>query len=136
MRNADRTITLYNYILDRETSYDVAVRHVLTGVSVHSVTKVNVDKNGMASADETVIRIPVTATHEAYIRPSAYQAEPDIDGFFTLKKGDKIVLGLADEESPTPSEIENKYGADFCVSIIGVTDNRDKREPHWKVTCE
>lgn len=136
MQNCDRTITLYNYTYDPETQYDVAHRHVLAGVSVHSVTKVNVDKSGMAAADQTTIRIPVSATREEYLRPMAYAEAPIVQGYFTLAHGDKIVLGLADEENPLPSVIEKKYGSEFCVTIIGVTDNRDKREPHWKVVCE
>lgn len=136
MRNADRTITLYNYVLEPETGYDLAIRSIFAGVSVHSKTKVNVDKSGMASADETIIRIPVESTHKDYMRPNAFAQLETVDGYFTLKKGDKIVLGLAEEENPTPAQLEDKYGDDFCLTIIGITDNRDKMEPHWKVVCE
>lgn len=136
MRNADRTITLYNFALEAETGYSVSFRTVIGGVSVHQQLQVSVDSSGMSSADKTTIRIPLEAAEGTYVRPIVYAALEDKTGFWTLAHGDKIVIGLADEQSPTKGEIEKRYGNEYCVTVIGVTDNRDKREPHWKVTCQ
>lgn len=136
MRNADKTITLYNYYLDQETGYDASRRVLIEGVSEFVQTQVNVDKEGLSSASVYTIRIPKKSTQEQYVTPRQFKDLTDKAGYFTLSKGDKIVLGVAEEETATPAYLESKYGNDQVMTITGVTDNRDKREPHWKVVGE
>lgn len=133
VKNADKTITVYNFYLDPETGYDVSKRTQIDGVSAFCQTKVNVSKDGMASADVFTIRIPEEVA-PGYASPKEFAALTDKTGRFTLSKGDKIVIGVATEESPTQSDLEKKY--DTVVTITGVTDNRGKRSSHWKVTGE
>lgn len=136
MRNADKTITLYNYYLDQPAGYDANKRIQIDGVSTFVQTQVNVSKEGLASASVYTIRIPETSVSSQYVTPKQFSELPDKTGYFTLAKGDKIVLGVAEEETATPAYLESKYGNDQVMTITGVTDNRDKREPHWKVTGE
>ena len=136
MRNADKDITLYNYFLDPETGYDTCKRTYIQGVSAFVQTQVNVSKDGFASASVYTIRITEEAPRKAYVTPKEFEELPDKTGYFTLKKGDKIVLGYASEEVQTPAALESTYGNDQVMTITGVTDNRDKREPHWKVVGE
>lgn len=136
MRNADKTITLYNYYLDQQTGYDTCKRSQIDGVSTFVQTKVNVSKEGLASASVYTVRIPESSAEEQYVTPKQFLELDDKTGYFTLSKGDKIVLGVAEEETATPAYLESKYGNDQVMTITGVTDNRDKREPHWKVTGE
>lgn len=136
MENAMQSITLYNYYMDPQTGYDRVKRTVITGVSVLAQTKVSVDKNGMASADSFTIRIPVESVKAEFLRPAAFSGAENKDGYFTLAKGDKIVLGFAAEEDPRPATLEQRYGSEYAVTIIGVTDNRWKNGGHWKVMCQ
>lgn len=136
MRNADKTITLYNYFTEFETGYDTSRRTVVNGASAFVQTQVNVSKEGLAAASVYTIRIPEKSVAEKYVTPKQYLELPDKSGYFTLSKGDKIVLGLAEEETATAAYLESKYGNDQVMTVTGVTDNRDKQEPHWKVVGE
>lgn len=131
MRNADKTITVYNYTQDPETGYDMAHRTQIDGVSAFCETKVTVDKDGLMSADLFTVRIPEIS---GYATPKEFETLEDKTGRFTLSKGDKIVIGAAYDENPRPGDLEKKY--DSVLTITGVTDNRGKREPHWKVIGE
>lgn len=135
MENALQSITLYNYYMDPDTGYDAVKRTFIPGVSVLAQTKVSVDKSGLSDASVFTILIPEESVKEVFLRPTAFAAQEDKAGFFTLGKGDKIVLGCAEEESPRQADLERRYGADYAVTIIGVTDNRGKRGGHWKVVC-
>lgn len=136
MRNADKTITLYNYFTDAETGYDTCQRLQIDGASAFVQTQVNVSKEGLASASVYTLRISETSASAKYVTPKQFVELENKKGFFTLAKGDKIVLGIAEEETATPAYLESKYGNDQVMTITGVTDNRDKREPHWKVVGE
>lgn len=136
MKNADKEITLYNFFTDDSTGYDTCKRISLKGVSAFVQTQVSVSKEGLASADIYTVRIPTKAVAEKYVTPQAYKALQVKDGYFTLAKGDKIVLCNAEEETVTSAYLESKYGNDMVMTITGVTDNRDKQAAHWKVTGE
>lgn len=136
MKNANKSITLYNYYLDPETGYDTCKRTYIENVSTFVQTQVNVSKEGLASADVYTVRIPEGAVSKMYVTPKQFMELEDKTGAFTLAKGDKIVLGYAVEEVATPAYLESTYGNEMVMTITGVTDNRDKREPHWKVTGE
>lgn len=136
MQNAGKTVTLYNYYLDPATGYDTCSRTLLSGVSVFTQTQVSIDKDGLAAADVYTMRIPKESFTGQYVYPTEYAALESKSGYFTLAKGDKIVLGIADEEKPTAAQLEAKYGTDRVMTVTGVTDNRDKRAPHIKVVGE
>lgn len=136
MRNADKTITLYNYYLDAVTGYDTCKRIRIDGVSTFVQTQVNVSKEGLAAASVYTIRIPEESVRYKYVTPKRFMELNDKTGYFTLSKGDKIVLGIAEEETATAAYLESTYGNDQVCTITGVTDNRDNREPHWKVIGE
>lgn len=134
MKNAEKTITLYNYTQDVATGYDMAHRTVIAGVSAFCQTKVTVGDEGLMSADMFTLRIPEDAPGAAYVTPKKFAALADKTGYFTLAKGDKIVRGSVPDENPRRGDLESKY--DNVITITGVTDNRGKAAPHWKVVGE
>lgn len=134
MKNATQDITLYNYYLDPATGYDTCQRLYMQGVSVFAQTKVEVSKDGLAAADVYTLRIHEAVPTARYVTPKQFQALEDKTGYFTLSEADKIVLGCAKEETPTPAQLESAYGNGTVLTITGVTDDRGKRAPHWKVT--
>ena len=136
MKNANKDITLYNYYLDPATGYDTCQRLHISDVSAFVRTQVSVSEDGLASADVYALRIPEESVTAQYVTPEQFRELPDKAGYFTLAKADKIVLGNAREETPTPAYLESTYGNDLVLTITGVTDNRDKRAPHWKVVGE
>ena len=136
MKHANQKITLYNYYLDPATGYDSCKRLYIEGVSAFVQTKVGVSKEGLSAEDLYTLRIPEACVTEIYDSPKQFQELPDKTGYFTLNKADRIVLGCAEEVQPTPAQLESTYGNDMVMTITGVTDNRDKHEPHWKVTGE
>lgn len=136
MKNAGKDITLYNYYLDPDTGYDACQRLYIQGVSAFVRTQVNVSKEGLAPADVYTVRIPEESVPAKYVPPKQFKELEDKTGYFTLAKADKIVLGLSEAKTPTPAYLESTYGNGRTLTITGVTDNRDKLAPHWKVTGE
>lgn len=136
MQNANKSITLYNYFLDSKFGYNTSRRVYIENVSSFVQTQVNVSKEGLASASVYTIRIPVESVKETYVTPKKYKELEDKTGYFTFAKGDKIVLGYAEEETATAAYLEETYGNDQVMTITGVTDNRDKMGAHWKVIGE
>ena len=133
MRNADKTVTLYNFYMDASTGYDTVQRVLLAGVSAFIQTQVSVDNDGLAAADLYTLRIPEASFPAEYVIPAQFASLTDKTGYFTFSKGDKIVLGVAPEEKPTAAQLEKTYGTEQVMTVTGVTDNRGKREPHIKV---
>ena len=131
MRLCNETITVFNAKLDPETGYDRYHGTVIAGVSWFCKILSAVDK-GLKAANEFSIRIPQNADFggKAYLPPLDYANTEDISKVFTLRNGDIIVRGAVTEESPKPAELHKNYEA---LTIMGVTDNRRARAPHWKV---
>ncbi|MEA4896132.1 MAG: DUF6751 family protein [Oscillospiraceae bacterium] len=127
MFRADETVTLYNGYLDQTNGYDVFKRRVLAGVSWFGTTKTTISaEGGLLAANELIIRIPSELT--GYVDPKSYTGAA---GTWTLKPGDVIIKGTATEEAPRTGDLKAKYSE--LLTIIGVTDNRKGREPHFKV---
>lgn len=134
MNNADQEITLFNfYGSPEDPDILLSKRTVFTGVSVFAQIKVNVVKEGLVSANLYTIRIPKVAANATYYRPANFEKLAEKGTAFTLKEGDLIVLGYADDENPKLDTLKRKYGDDSVVTITAATDNRGKQGPHWKV---
>ena len=111
MKNADRSITLYNYRLDPKMGYDTCTRHIIEGVSIFGSLAVDVSKEGFAAADIYTLRVPEEC------------------GSFEFREGDVILTGVAAAENPRKEKTPDQ------MTVVSCTDNRSKRAPHWKVVC-
>ena len=134
MKNAVRDITLYNYYRDTspEEEHDTCSRLYISGVSVFCENGVNADKEGFSSSSVYTVRIPENSVKAKYAEPFEFDSLGDKEGYFTLREGDRIVLGMSGEKAPSRARLEELYGRNVLV-ITGVTDNRGKRAPHYKV---
>lgn len=130
MQLCTETITIFNATLDEEDGYDVYIPTVIRGVSWHCEIASTVDSSGLKAANKFTIRIPEDAdfSGKSYADPIAY-AGGDPNNLFTLKNGDVVAKGEV-TESLKPSDLQKKYEA---FTILGVSDNRRGRSPHWKV---
>lgn len=130
MELCTETITIFNAKLDDEDGYDVYMPTVIRGVSWHCEIASTVDASGLKAANKFTIRIPEDAdfSDKVYADPIAY-AGGDPTNLFTLKNGDIVVKGEV-VESMKPADLHKKYEA---FTILGVSDNRRGRSPHWKV---
>lgn len=131
MQHADETIVVYNRKYDAARGYDVYCAAVIPNVSWHGTALAAPGAEGLAEANQYTIRIPDNAD---YLTPADYAASASVNNRFTLAEGDLIALGTAAVENPTPAAIHK--GHDTVATIIGVTDNRKGRSPHWKVTAK
>jgi hypothetical protein len=131
MKLCNETITVFNSRLDTETDKDIYTGTVITGASWFCEIVSTVD-NGLKAANRFIIRIPVDAdfSDKTYVTPQEYAAADDISGLFTLKNGDIIVKGAVSGENPRPKTLHDQYEA---FTVLGVTDNRRAKSPHWKV---
>lgn len=133
MKLCNDTITVFNAKLNSDLGRDDYFATTITGVSWFSETVSNVDSSGLKAANRFTIRIPESADFDgkAYVAPLEYADAESVEGYFTLRNGDIIVLGAIFEPSPRPAVLHKKYEA---LTILGVTDNRRARNaPHWKV---
>lgn len=60
-----------------------------------------------------------------------YEPMSTADNYFTLQEGDVLVRDRVDEEL-RPNELKKKYGSKL-ITILGVSDNRRGKAPHFKV---
>ncbi len=135
MKLCDETITVFNKQWDSNTGYDVYYPTVIKGVSWFSEITSNVEETGLLAANKFTIRIPTDAdfSGKSYVTPKAYESS-DHTKAFTLGNGDIIVKGAVVPQagqSLKPSDLQEAYGE--IVTILGVTDDRRGRSPHWKV---
>ena len=131
MKLCNEAITVFNSRLDTETDKDVYVGTVITGASWFCEIVSTVD-NGLKAANRFTIRIPVDAdfSDKTYVTPQEYAVAADVSNLFTLANGDIVVRGAVSDENHRPKDLHDQYEA---FTILGVTDNRRAKGPHWKV---
>jgi hypothetical protein len=130
MQLCNETITVFNARLDAETGFDVYSPTVINGVSWHCELASTVDSSGLKAANKFTIRIPADAdcSGKAFAPPPEYTGL-EASGYFTLRSGDIVVKGAV-TGSLRPAELLKQYEGG---TILGVSDNRRGRSPHWKV---
>ncbi len=131
MRMATETITVINRLTDASTGYDVYQNTVISGASWYCEIQSTVDQ-GLKAADKFTVRIPTDADFggKSYTPPQDFDEMDVATGVFTLRNGDYILHGTA-PSGMTPAELQKMYPEMF--TILGITDNRRGRTPHWKV---
>lgn len=123
-------VTLYNAYLDADSGLDKYSRTQLKGVRLQHRTLTNVSSDGLVSADEFVLRVPVGApVGKSYVTPKQF-ASAEKSQCFTFAPGDVIAVGLLDVEIAKASDL----AAYETVTILGAAGNRVGLTPHWKVT--
>jgi len=121
MLNANKTITLFSKVFDSTEGYDRYVGTVLHNVSFFGELKSKVVDGGLKDVKQYTVRICSSSIES----PNSIHME----------EGDLIVLGQATTLTGlTPKQLKQAYST--VVTIISVTDNTDKLEPHWKVICQ
>ena len=131
MRLCNETITVFNAKLDRTSGYDRYHGTVINGVSWFCKIATAVDK-GLKAANAFTIRIPENADFggKMYVNPLDFASAEDVSNVFTLKNGDIIVRGAVTGDNHKPSDLHKDHEA---FTILGVTEDRRARAPHWKV---
>lgn len=131
MKLCNETITVFNARYDADTGYDVYVPTVITGTSWYCEIASNVDSSGLKAANKFTVRIPADAdfSGKEYADPITYR-ETGSDSLFTLANGDIVVKGSVNEEGLLPKQMQERYES---FTILGVSDDRRARAPHWKV---
>lgn len=131
-------ITIYNFTTDPETRLDKWSRTVLKNVHVHIDNKVAVTEKGVKSADIYRIRVPadvITEKEKKYIPSEEYKKESTLkDKYWTISKGDIIVVGECSAVIEKPSDLTKK-GTEYC-KINSFSDNRFGCIPHWRIVGE
>ena len=120
------SVTVINLVHDVKTETDTPVCHVLPGCSWR-------EKQDSHSGDpqRTVhVRLPPAAGFLPYSQWAKLSADEKA-GFWTLKRGGKLILGAV--RSLTEAEyaaIEKNY---TCCTVAAVSDNREPLLPHFHV---
>ncbi len=131
MNLCNETITVFNSKLDTAQGKDTYNATLITGVSWFCEIVSTVDA-GLKAANKFTIRIPEDADFggKAYAAPQEYAEAADVSGLFTLRNGDIVVKGDMTGAALRPATI---LKMDDSFTVLGVTDNRRARAPHWKV---
>ena len=136
MKRCDETVTVYNARVDPATRTEVYAPTVLRGLSWRCETAAKVADGGLKAANVFALRIPedVDMGGKTYVDPADYRRAQDVDGLWTLGKGDVIVKGEASENGQTPARLRALFGGERVMTVLGVTDNRGAPNGrHWKV---
>lgn len=115
MQNANATVTVYHSAIDPDTGADVLTGVVYHGVSLFSSVNVQVTTDGLKSATVGTLRIP---TNEPIVIAN---------GYFVCE-------GSLQTSGVRPSDLSKL--CPYVYTIIGITDNRGKREPHYKAVLK
>lgn len=118
MRNATKTVTVYNKKWDAEKGADVYQGTVIKGVSFFGKTATAVSTDGLTAACEAKMRIPKEAIPEG----------------FAVKNGDLVCIGALKTEDVRPSDMDSL--CDYVYTVVGVTYNLSGRAPHIKAVCK
>lgn len=109
----NEAVTVVNHIEYANT--DKYVNTIIYNVSWHNKAKIELQQNGITSADIAVIRIP----------------ESSIPSGFDISPGNYIIKGEVLEEIESLEQLQ-KYNA---LRIMSVTDNRRGKLKHLAVTA-
>ena len=131
MKLCNETITVFNARYDAQSGYDTYIGTVITGASWHCEVASAVTNDGLKAANRFTVRIPVDADSggKSYADPRAYRDAASVSGLFTLANGDIVVKGAV-TGSVQPKGLQEQYE---MFRILGVSDDRRAKAPHWKV---
>ena len=133
MTNSD--VTIYNKKYNEQTRLDEWFGTVLRNVHVFVDHKVAVTEKGLKSADLYKIRVPEEVeTPKIYIPSSEYMGKGGEGTYWTISKGDIIVMGNLSTNIKKPSDL-SILGVDFCT-VSSFSDNRHGMLPHWRIFGE
>ena len=133
MTNSD--VTIYNKKYNEQTRLDEWFGTVLRNVHVFVDHKVAVTEKGLKSADLYKIRVPEEVeTPKIYIPSSEYMGKGGEGTYWTISKGDIIVMGDLSTTIEKPSDL-SILGVDFCT-VSSFSDNRHGMIPHWRIFGE
>ena len=118
MHHADKTVTVYHKEWDPDAGVDVYVGTVIPNVSFFSRINTAVSKEGLQTASEGVLRIPLENLPEDLV----------------LKNGDLLCEGELETEGMQPSELDEL--CPYVFTVVGITRNTSGRGAHVKVVCK
>lgn len=124
--NADMTI--YNKKINPSTGKTEYHRTVICGVHWYTKQKTDVGENGLVSADEYKIRIPLESLTR-YVLPEEYKAAEDVTDMWTAENGDLFVKGVCDKDIEKLSDLQGlNHG-----QVLSYSDNRFGSLPHIRI---
>lgn len=118
MYHADKTVTVYHKTWDAEAGADVYTGTVIQNVSFFSRINTSVSTDGLATACEGTLRIPLERCPEG----------------LELKKGDLVCQGALKTEGIQPSDLDGL--CPYVFTIVGITANLSGKGSHIKVVCK
>lgn len=126
-----KSITLFCKYLDsdhKEKWEKVTIR----GVGIVCSKRAGSEKYGITNSDSVVVNIfNDSITSKEYVSPKEFSK--DHTEKYTLKTGDKLVIGLVDYEMGTIKELESSYDNVFTITNVDLKDTMGGRLSHWEV---
>lgn len=116
MHHANKTVTVYRKTWDPVKGVDTYCGTLLENVSFFSRIATTVSTEGLVSACEAVLRIPLEVYPDGLI----------------IKNGDKVCEGAFETAPESLADIECEY----LYTVVGITRNTDGHGPHVKVVCK
>lgn len=118
MFHADKTVTVYHKTWDADAGVDIYKGTVIQNVSFFSRINTSVSTDGLVTACEGTLRIPL---------------EHCLEGL-ELKNGDLVCQGALKTEGMQPSELDGL--CPYVFTIVGITANLSGKGAHIKVVCK
>ena len=135
-------ITLFNARYDANTRTEVYVPTRIRGVSYYESEGISASDGVWTNRSIYKIRVPLIGSEigKEYLPERKYRKAENADGYWTIRKGDFILLALLDTEKETYTskeiaEISEKQG----LKLITVTEYADNTVrgsdivKHWRI---
>lgn len=126
-------LTIYNKKFDKATRMDKWYRTVIDNVFWDDTKAYNRNQSGLESADEVDIFIPFDYNSDKkYVEPIKYQKLDNVDNYFTLQTGDRIVKGSIDLDIDKSTDLDREVEA-FTITSVDTKDFGSNHMQHWQL---
>lgn len=126
-----KTITIFCKYLDlnRNEKWE---KVYIKGVGIQYSKRAGHEKYGSTNADSVVVNIfNDSVASKEYASPKEFLK--DHEGKYTLKTGDKLVIGCVEYEMGSVKELESLCDDVFTITNIDLKDTLGGRLSHWEV---
>lgn len=128
------SLTIYNIYFDIATRTDKYQRTLINNVFFDEKKATNRLQSGLDSADHVLLLIPFQYSSQSkYVPPKAFDELTDVEGYFTLQNGDRIVKGDTGLDISGKISILDEHFEAYTITSVDTKDFGSKSMRHWEV---
>ena len=127
------SMTIFNKKFNKVTRLDEWKRTIIEKVFWNDSRAYNIRQTGLDSADAVTVFVPFDyEANKEYIDSEAYKTRDDIENYFTIQEGDRIVKGEVLEDIESSTDLDKKFKT-FTITKVDKKDFGSKHMRHWQI---